>query len=73
MRCKLTYFFADSEGNVPLWDAILGKHEAVKKLLVDNRATLLSGNVGKYACFAAEQGNIGLLKGIIRQGGMLHC
>lgn len=31
MRCKLTYVYADSEGNVPLWDAILGKHEAVKK------------------------------------------
>ncbi|KAI3454037.1 hypothetical protein Pfo_010700 [Paulownia fortunei] len=59
----------DSEGNVPLWDALLGKHESVIKVLVDNGATLSSGDVGQFACFAAEQNNIDLLKEIIKFGG----
>ncbi|KAL2517599.1 Potassium channel AKT1 [Abeliophyllum distichum] len=59
----------DSEGNVPLWDAILGKHESVIKLLTDNGATLSSGDVGQFACFAVEQCNIDLLKEIIKYGG----
>ncbi|KAL0407802.1 UNVERIFIED_CONTAM: Potassium channel AKT1 [Sesamum radiatum] len=52
----------DSEGNVPLWDAILGKHEPVIKALVDNGATLSSGDMGQFACFAAEQNDLDLLK-----------
>ncbi|KAK4388929.1 Potassium channel AKT1 [Sesamum angolense] len=59
----------DSEGNVPLWDAILGKHEAVIRVLVDNGAMLSSGDVGGFACFAAEQNNIELLKEITKFGG----
>ncbi|KAL2543937.1 Potassium channel AKT1 [Forsythia ovata] len=59
----------DSEGYVPLWDAILGKHEAVKKLLIDNGATLFSGDVGQCACSAVEQGKIDLLMEIIKYGG----
>uniref|UniRef100_M1CU63 Potassium channel NKT1 n=1 Tax=Solanum tuberosum TaxID=4113 RepID=M1CU63_SOLTU len=59
----------DSEGNVPLWDAIVGKHEAVVKLLVDNGATISSGDVGQFACFAVEQGSLDLLKEIIKYGG----
>ncbi|KAI3468309.1 hypothetical protein Pfo_024972 [Paulownia fortunei] len=59
----------DSEGNVPLWDAILGKHESVIKVLTDNGATLSSGDVGQFACFAAEQNDIELLKEIIKFGG----
>ncbi|KAK6129717.1 hypothetical protein DH2020_036583 [Rehmannia glutinosa] len=59
----------DSEGNVPLWDAILGKHESVIKVLIDNGATLSSGDVGQFACFAVEQNNIDLLKEIIKFGG----
>ncbi|KAK4435797.1 Potassium channel AKT1 [Sesamum alatum] len=59
----------DSEGNVPLWDAILGKHEAVIKVLVDNGATLSSGDVGGFACFAAEQNNTELLNEITKFGG----
>ncbi|KAL0393983.1 UNVERIFIED_CONTAM: Potassium channel AKT1 [Sesamum latifolium] len=59
----------DSEGNVPLWDAILEKHEAVIKVLVDNGATLSSGDVGGFACFAVEQNNIELLKEITKFGG----
>ncbi|XP_051151158.1 potassium channel AKT1-like [Andrographis paniculata] len=59
----------DSEGNVPLWDAIVGRHEQVIKVLVDNKATLSSGDVGQFACFAAEQSNMDLLKEIIKRGG----
>lgn len=65
----LNTFSADSEGNVPLWDAILGKHESVIKVLVDNGATLSSGDVGQFACFAAEQNDVDLLKEIIKFGG----
>ncbi|GER45142.1 potassium channel [Striga asiatica] len=56
-------------GNVPLWDAILGNHEPVIKILVDNGATLSSGDVGQLACFAAEQNNLELLKEISKHGG----
>ncbi|KAK6137109.1 hypothetical protein DH2020_029147 [Rehmannia glutinosa] len=59
----------NSEGNVPLWDAILGKHESVIKVLVDNGATLSSGDVGGFACFATKQNDIDLLKEIIKFGG----
>ncbi|XP_057810433.1 potassium channel AKT1-like [Salvia miltiorrhiza] len=59
----------DSEGKVPLWDAILGRHEVVIKALVDNGATLASGDIGEFACYAAEQDNIELLKEITKFGG----
>ncbi|CAN4119912.1 unnamed protein product [Withania somnifera] len=58
-----------SEGNVPLWDAMVGKHEAAIKLLLDNGATISSGDVGQFACFAVEQGSLDLLKEIIKYGG----
>lgn len=60
--------FADCEGNVALWEAILGGHESVTKILIENGATLKSGNVGQYACTAVEQNNLDLLKRIIRYG-----
>ncbi|KAM7459453.1 hypothetical protein LguiA_036447 [Lonicera macranthoides] len=59
----------DYEGNVPLWDAIVGKHESMIKLLTENGATISSGNVGQFACFAVEQNNIDLLKELVRFGG----
>lgn len=59
----------DSEGSVPLWDAILDKHEAIIKVLSDNGATLSSGDVGDFACAAVEQNNIELLQEIIKYGG----
>lgn len=39
------------------------------KVLVDNEATLASGDVGQFACYAADQDNIDLLKEIIKFGG----
>ncbi|KAL2897769.1 Potassium channel AKT1 [Bienertia sinuspersici] len=59
----------DSEGNVPLWDAITGKHEGLIKLLVEQGATLASGDVAQYACQAVEQDNFELLKDVVRYGG----
>lgn len=47
----------------------MGKHEAVIKVLSDNGATLSSGDVGHFACFAAEQNDIDLLQEIINFGG----
>lgn len=62
-------FCADSEGNVPLWDAILGNHEPVIRVLIDNGATLSMGDIGQFACYAAEQNNLDLLKEIIKYDG----
>lgn len=54
---------------MPLWEAILGGHDAVTKLLADNGGSLNSGDVGHFACTAAEQNNLKLLKEIVRYGG----
>ncbi|PIN18411.1 K+-channel ERG [Handroanthus impetiginosus] len=62
-------FYADSEGSVPLWEALLVKHDSVIKLLLDHGAKLSSEDVGQYACYAVEQNNIDLLKEIINLGG----
>ena len=65
----LTVIFADSEGNVALWEAILGGHKSVIKLLLDNRAKIYFGDVGLFACTAVEQNNLELLKDIVQYGG----
>ncbi|CAN1325169.1 Potassium channel AKT6 [Linum perenne] len=59
----------DSEGNVPLWDALHGKHTSVVKMLVDNGATLCSGDCGGYASMAVEKNDLNLLKEIAKYGG----
>ncbi|KAK9682624.1 hypothetical protein RND81_10G086200 [Saponaria officinalis] len=59
----------DSEGNIPLWDAIMGRHESVIKLLLDQGATLASGDMPQYACYAVEQDNLEMLKDFVRYGG----
>ncbi|KAG2713227.1 hypothetical protein I3843_04G158100 [Carya illinoinensis] len=59
----------DSDGSVPLWEAVLGGHEPVIKLLLDSGANLQCGDIGQFACTAAEQNNLTLLKQIIRYGG----
>ncbi|XP_020587257.1 potassium channel AKT1-like [Phalaenopsis equestris] len=59
----------DSLGSVPLWEAVLGKHEAVIRLLIDNGADLSYGDMAQYACTAAEQNSIELLKDIVNYGG----
>ncbi|KAJ8773578.1 hypothetical protein K2173_005824 [Erythroxylum novogranatense] len=59
----------DSEGIVPLWEALVGEYNSIAKLLVDNGATLSSGDVGQFAYTAAEQNNLNLLKKIVEYGG----
>ncbi|KAJ4708332.1 Potassium channel like [Melia azedarach] len=59
----------DSEGNTALWEAMLGGHEHVIKLLIENSANINSGDVGHFACTAAEQNNLDLLKQIAHYGG----
>ncbi|GFS37452.1 K+ transporter 1 [Actinidia rufa] len=59
----------DSEGNVPVWEALLANHESVAKLLTDNGATISAGDVAQFACTAAEQNKLELLKEIVRHGG----
>ncbi|GAA0152028.1 ion channel [Lithospermum erythrorhizon] len=63
----------DSDGNVPLWEAILEKHEPVIRMLKDHGAKLSSGDVGQFACVAAERNDLDLLKQIIRHGGDVTC
>ncbi|KAK9268853.1 hypothetical protein L1049_000618 [Liquidambar formosana] len=63
----------DSEGNVPLWEAMLGGHEKVVKLLLEHGATISSGDVGQFACTAAAQNDLNLLKDIVRYGGDVTC
>lgn len=60
---------ADSEGSVPLWEALSNGHTAVKNLLMDNGSKLDSGDVGHYACTAVEQNSLDLLKEIVKCGG----
>ncbi|EOY30954.1 K+ transporter 1 [Theobroma cacao] len=59
----------DSEGIVPLWEAMSAGHNKATKLLKENGANINTGDVGHYACTAAEQNNIVLLKEILRYGG----
>ncbi|XP_038897966.1 potassium channel AKT1-like [Benincasa hispida] len=59
----------DFEGNVPLWQAIQGKHESIVKLLLDKGVNISSGDVAQFACTAAEQNSIDILKSITQCGG----
>ncbi|KAG6424102.1 hypothetical protein SASPL_114514 [Salvia splendens] len=59
----------DSEGNIPLWEAMLGMHKKVVKLLLDNGTTIATSDVGLFACTAAEQNDLDLLKEIVCRGG----
>ncbi|RAL37244.1 hypothetical protein DM860_004166 [Cuscuta australis] len=59
----------DIEGSVPVWEAILGKHEPVIRLLIDNGAELCRGDLGQFACIAAERNDVDLLKEMVRWGG----
>lgn len=65
----INYSLSDSEGSVPLWEAILGKHKSVVKVLAENGATISSGDVGRFACTAIEQNNLDFLSDIVHYGG----
>ncbi|CAH9098794.1 unnamed protein product [Cuscuta europaea] len=59
----------DIEGSIPVWEAILGKHESIIRMLIDNGAELCRGDMGRFACIAAEENNMDLLKEIVQWGG----
>ncbi|XP_022749735.1 potassium channel AKT1-like [Durio zibethinus] len=59
----------DSDGIVPLWVAMLAGHDKVAKLLKENGANINAGDVGHYACTAAEQNKLNLLMKIVSYGG----
>lgn len=66
--------FADSEGSVPLWEAIIGRHEEISKLLWDNGAKLSPDTVSYFSCLAVEQNSLDSLKDIVKYGGDIsHC
>lgn len=67
----VAFLFTDLEGSVPIWEAILGKHESVVKILAESGAMISSGDVGQFACTAIEQNNLDLLKDIVCHGGDL--
>lgn len=58
---------------MPLWEAILGGHEPITKLLIDNGASISTGDVGQFAVITAEKNNLDLLKEIVRCGGDVTC
>ncbi|XP_022132477.1 potassium channel AKT1 isoform X1 [Momordica charantia] len=59
----------DFEGSTPLWEAIQGKHESIVKLLMDNGADISAGDIGSFACSAAEQNSTDMLKSLVLCGG----
>lgn len=63
------FIHTDSNGNIPLWEAMLAQNDSLIKLLKDHGANLSHGNVPQFAAFAIEQGNFQLLKDIILHGG----
>lgn len=58
---------------MPVWEAILGGHDSVAKMLAENGGNLNTGDVAYFACTAAEQNNLNLLKEIVRFGGDVTC
>eukprot|EP01018_Ginkgo_biloba_P026192 Gb_31891 [translate_table: standard] len=58
----------DEDGSVPLWEAILGRHDSIAKLLWDNGARLHSGNVGNFLCIATGKANLDVLNDLLRYG-----
>lgn len=61
--------YTDSEGNVPLWEAIIGRHSGIAKLLAENGAKLSLDSVSYFACLAVEKNSLDALKDIIKYGG----
>ena len=48
---------------------MLGGHESTIKILVENGANLQNGDVGQFACIAAEKKSLNLLKDVMQHGG----
>ncbi|XP_057853191.2 potassium channel AKT1 isoform X2 [Cryptomeria japonica] len=63
----------DEEGSVPLWEAILGRHELIAKLLWEKGANLKSGNVFSFILTASQRGDLEMLKDLQRYGADLDA
>jgi ankyrin repeat protein len=63
----------DEDGSVPLWEAILGKHELVAKLLWNNGANLQSGSVGSFLCTAVQNKDLDLLNDLLSYGADINA
>ncbi|KAM7265037.1 hypothetical protein ACFE04_002720 [Oxalis oulophora] len=63
----------DINGHVPIWEAILENHEDVVSYFRDIPADINKGDVGAFACKAAELKDIRLLSAIKDCGGDLFC
>lgn len=59
---------ADLTGNVPLGEALQGRHESLIKLLLENGAQIPPKDVGSFACTLVEQNNLQLLRHIVHYG-----
>lgn len=68
-NCSYIFIYTDFDGNIPLGEAILGNHESVTKLLVENGADISLADVGRLACYAVEKKDIELLNDIAQYGG----
>lgn len=64
----VAFIYTDLDGSVPLWEAMVGGHKSIKKILIDSGADIFCTDVGHLACHAAENNNIELLKELIEYG-----
>ncbi|KAI5403650.1 potassium channel AKT1 isoform X2 [Lathyrus oleraceus] len=58
----------DLDGNIPLWEAMIGGHKSVEKILIKYGANLSCAQAGYLAYSAAEKNSIELLKELIKHG-----
>lgn len=57
---------ADDDGNVPLWEAIQGKHRSIAEVLWKQGARLTTGKEGDFLCRAAEIGGLDILEDLLK-------
>ncbi|KAH7278030.1 hypothetical protein KP509_38G020400 [Ceratopteris richardii] len=58
----------DENGNVPLWEAIRGRHKFVAETLWEAGARLPSTQSGSLLCKAADLGSIDIVKDLLKYG-----
>ncbi|KAE8670849.1 Potassium channel AKT1 [Hibiscus syriacus] len=68
-NCVLLLLDYDLEGSVPLWEATVGGHDQLAKLLKENGANINVGDIGHFLCTTAKKNDLNLLKEIVRYEG----
>jgi len=56
------FVYTDLDGSIPLWEAMIGGHKSVKKILIDKGADIFCADAGHLACSAVDKNSIELLK-----------